>query len=146
MYLLIIRPHEVSDLACDAGAFAATMAKRSKKGQGDWAVGFSDAATRFRAAWPKKGMTKEDRRLLEIASDGLAVAELSEFASLCQRRRQRRPQGGAKPGQLWDGKRHGARACRIACAGHAAFARRAKALSRDQVLGGVFWERLWPSR
>jgi hypothetical protein len=86
MDLLMMRAHEVSDLACDAGAFAASMAKRSKKGQGDWAMGFSDAAKRFRAAWPKKGMTKEDRRLLELASDGLAVAELSELASLIARR------------------------------------------------------------
>jgi hypothetical protein len=31
-------------------------------------------------------MTKEDRRLLEMASDGLAVAELSEFAALIARR------------------------------------------------------------
>ena len=86
MDLLMMRANEVSDLACDAGAFAASMAKRSKKGQGDWAVGFSDTAKRFRAAWPKKGMTKEDRRLLEMASDGLAVAELSEFATLIARR------------------------------------------------------------
>jgi hypothetical protein len=86
MDLLTMRAHEVSDLACDAGAFAATMAKRSEKGQGDWAMGFSDTAKRFRAAWPKKGMAKEDRRLLAMASDGLAVAEMSEFADLIARR------------------------------------------------------------
>jgi hypothetical protein len=86
MDLLTMRAHEVFDLACDAGAFAASMAKRSKKGQGDWAVGFSEAANWFRAAWPKKGMAKEDRRLLEMASDGVAVAELSEFADLIARR------------------------------------------------------------
>jgi hypothetical protein len=86
MDLLMMRANEVSDLACDAGAFAASMAKRSKKGQGDWAMGFSQAAKRFRVAWPKKGMAKEDRRLLEMASDGVAVAELSEFADLIARR------------------------------------------------------------
>jgi hypothetical protein len=49
-------------------------------------MGFSQAAKRFRAAWQKTGMAKEDRRLLEMASDGVAVAELSEFADLIARR------------------------------------------------------------
>ncbi|MDO8986380.1 hypothetical protein [Cypionkella sp.] len=49
---------------------------------------FSDAAGRFRAAWPKKGMTKEDRRLLEIAAAGLPAAELAEFAALIALRQE----------------------------------------------------------
>lgn len=82
MDLLMMHAHAVSDLACDASEFATSMATRSKKGQADWAAGFSDAAGQLRAAWPKKGMTKEDRRLLEIAAAGLLAAELPEFAVL----------------------------------------------------------------
>ena len=53
-------------------------------------------------------------------------------------RRKTRPVAGIE--------RHGARARQIAGAGHGALARRAKSRLLDQVLGGVFRARLWPSR
>ncbi len=57
---------------------------------------------------------------------------------LAMRRLKIRPVAG--------GERHGTRAHQIAGAGHGALASRAKSLSLDQVLGGVFRDRLWPSR
>ena len=86
MDLLMMRAQAVSDLASEPGEFTASMARRSRKGQADWAAGFAEAAGKFRAAWPKKGMTEEDRRLLKIASDGLIGVELTEFAALIARR------------------------------------------------------------
>lgn len=44
--------------------------------------GFSEAMGKFRTAWPKKGMTKEDRRLFEVVSAGLASTDLADFAAL----------------------------------------------------------------
>jgi hypothetical protein len=44
---------------------------------------------RFRTAWPKKGVTKEDRRLLELAADGVTSAEMAEFAALVALRQAR---------------------------------------------------------
>jgi hypothetical protein len=86
MDLLMMRAHATSDLAGDASEFATSMAKRSKKGQADWSAGFTQAAEQFCAAWPKKGMTKADRRLLELASQGVPHNSLPEFAALISRR------------------------------------------------------------
>jgi hypothetical protein len=82
MDLIMLRAQAVSDLASKPEAFVASMAKRSKKAQMDWARGFADAITKFQSAWPKRGMTKEDRRLLIIASNGPAGFDVAELASL----------------------------------------------------------------
>ncbi len=82
MDLVMMRAQAVSDLTSEPGEFVASMTKRSKKGQVEWAAGFADAVEKFRTAWPKKGMTEEDRRLLKIASDGLIGVELSDLAAL----------------------------------------------------------------
>jgi hypothetical protein len=84
--LVMMRTQVVSDQASAPDAFTAAMAARSKKGQADWSRGFSQAVGEFRDAWPKKGMTKEDRRLLEMASVGVGGAELVELAALLARR------------------------------------------------------------
>lgn len=70
------------------GGVAATTSC-SKKGQAEWAVGFSDAMSRYRTACPKKGITEEDRRLLELVVAGLARAELDVFAALVALRQER---------------------------------------------------------
>ena len=72
MDLVMMRAQAASDMASEPGEFFASIARRSKKAQGDWASGFSEALDRFRSAWPKRGMTAEDRRLIEIGAAGLA--------------------------------------------------------------------------
>ena len=76
---------------------------------------------------------QELRDLEEIKAD-LSTAETKPATG----RRKTRPVAGIE--------RHGARARQIAGAGHGALARRAKSRLLDQVLGGVFRARLWPSR
>ena len=80
--LVMMRAQAASDMASEPGEFFASIARRSKKAQGDWASGFSEALDKFRSAWPKRGMTAEDRRLIEIGAAGLAGVDLSEFAAL----------------------------------------------------------------
>ena len=63
--------------------------------------------------------------------------------SKCQRRRQNRPLGGARPGQWRGTKRHGARARWLARA--MALDDRAGFAVGDQVLASAFRERRWPS-
>lgn len=89
MDLLTMRAQTVSDVAFVPDGLVAAISSRSKKGQAHWAGGFSEAVSKFRAAWPKKGMTKEDRRLPEIVTGGLTTAELAEFAALVGYRQER---------------------------------------------------------
>lgn len=89
MDLLMMRAQAASDVASVPDEFVASITARSKMGQADWAGGFSDAVSKFRAAWPKKGMMKEDQRLLEIAAGELMSAELGEFAALVAHRQER---------------------------------------------------------
>ncbi|PTX41317.1 yecA family protein [Gemmobacter caeni] len=86
MDLLMMRAQAVAEIASEPTDLAASIYSRSKKGQGDWASGFSEALDRFRSAWPKKGMTKEDRRLIEIGAAGVAGVDLSELAALIAER------------------------------------------------------------
>jgi len=79
--LLMMRAQTVSDVASVPDQLVAAISGRSKKGQAEWWSGFSDAVGKFRTAWPKKGMIKEDRRLLEMVTEGLASAELAELGS-----------------------------------------------------------------
>ena len=44
---------------------------------------------RFRSAWPQKGMTKEDSRLIEIGVAGLAGADLPALAALIAKRQEK---------------------------------------------------------
>jgi hypothetical protein len=84
MDLVMMRAQAVSDLASEPDAFVAAMNGRTKKGRADWAAGFAESAERFRTAWPKKGMTENDRRLLAAAADrlsGIGVSELAELVS-----------------------------------------------------------------
>lgn len=60
----------------------------------------------------------------------------------CQRRRESRPRGGAKPGQWLGAERHGPRAHHIAGVGHGALAGRAKFAAADQAVASAFWARL----
>ncbi|MBP7599529.1 MAG: hypothetical protein KA738_12245, partial [Pseudoxanthomonas sp.] len=71
---------------------------------------------------------------LQLRLGDLSTAETKPATG----RRKTRPVAGIE--------RHGARARQIAGAGHGALARRAKSRLLDQVLGGVFRARLWPSR
>lgn len=89
MDLVMMRAQAVSDVASVSGQLVAAISSRSKKGQVEWWRGFSDAVGKFRTAWPKKGMIKEDRRLLEMVTEGLASAELAEFAALVAIRQER---------------------------------------------------------
>jgi yecA family protein len=89
MDLLMMRAEAASDVAAAPNEFVAAMSARSKRGQADWAGGFSDALSRFRTAWPKKRMTTEDKRLLEIAAGESISAELGEFAALIAHRQER---------------------------------------------------------
>jgi yecA family protein len=89
MDLLMMRAQEVSDVAAVPAQLVAAISSRSKKGQAEWWSGFSDAMSKFRAAWPKKGMAKEDRRLLEVVTAGLTGAGLEEFAALVALRQER---------------------------------------------------------
>lgn len=89
MDLVMMRAQAVSDLAGEPDAFVAAMNGRSKKGRADWAAGFAESAERFRTAWPKKGMTENDRRLLAAAADRLSGIEVSELAALVSDRQAR---------------------------------------------------------
>ena len=89
MGLLMLRAQTASDAASVADELVAAISSRSKKGRADWAGGVSDAVRKFGAAWSKKDMTKEDRRLLEIMTGGLTSAELAEFAALVAQRQER---------------------------------------------------------
>jgi len=89
MDLLVMHAQTVSDVASVPDQLVAAISSRSKKGQVEWWSGFSDAVGKFRTAWPKKGMTKEDKRLLEVVTVGLASAELAEFAALVALRQER---------------------------------------------------------
>lgn len=89
MDLLMMRAHAASDLSADADEFATVMAKRPRKALADWATGFTLAAREFRAAWPKKSMTPEDRWLLEIVADGPDATDMAEIEVLLARRQER---------------------------------------------------------
>lgn len=89
MDLLMMRAQTVSDVASVPDQLVATISGRSKKGQAEWWSGFSDAMGKFRTAWPKKGVTKEDRRLFEVVSAGLASTDLADFAALVALRQER---------------------------------------------------------
>ena len=82
MDLLMMRAQTVSDVASVPDQLIAAISSRSKTGQVEWWSGFSEAMGKFRTAWPKKGMTKEDRRLFEVVSAGLASTDLADFAAL----------------------------------------------------------------
>jgi yecA family protein len=87
--LVMMRVQAASYLAADPEAFLASMAGRTKKRQANWAAGFSQATDTFRSAWPKKGLTEEDRRLLAMVSEGRVPGELAEFATLIASRQIR---------------------------------------------------------
>lgn len=89
MDLLMMRAQTVSDVASVPDQLIAAISSRSKKGQVEWWSGFSDAMSKFRAAWPKKGITKEDRRLLEIMTTGLPGGGVEELATLVALRQER---------------------------------------------------------
>ena len=89
MDLLMMRAQAVSDVASDPDQLVAAISVRSKKGQAEWWNGFAEAMGKFRNAWPKKGMTKEDRRLFEVVSAGLASTDLADFAVLVALRQER---------------------------------------------------------
>lgn len=89
MDLLMMRAQTVSDVASVPDQLVAAISGRSKKGQAEWWSGFSEAMGKFRNAWPKKGMTTEDKRLLEVVTAGLASAELAEFATLVALRQEK---------------------------------------------------------
>lgn len=89
MDLVMMRAQTVSDVASVPDQLVAAISGRSKKGQAEWWSGFSDAMGRFRTAWPKKGMTKEDRWLFEVVSVGLASTDLADFAALVALRQER---------------------------------------------------------
>jgi hypothetical protein len=89
MDLLMMRAQAVAEMASEPAEFAASISSRSKKGQGDWGSGFSEALDRFRSAWPQKGMTKEDSRLIEIGVAGLAGADLPALAALIAKRQEK---------------------------------------------------------
>jgi yecA family protein len=89
MDLLMMRAQTVSDVASVPDQLVAAISSRSKKGQVEWWGGFSDAMGKFRMAWPKKGMTKEDRRLFEVVSAGLASTDLADFAALVALQKER---------------------------------------------------------
>lgn len=89
MDLLMMRAQTVSDVASVPDQLVAAISSRSKKGQVEWWSGFSDAMSKFRTAWPKKGITKEDRRLLDTAAAGFTSADLAEFAALVALRQER---------------------------------------------------------
>jgi len=85
----MMRAQTVSDVASVPDQLVAAISSRSKKGQTDWWDGFSEAMGKFRTAWPKKGMTKEDKRLLEVVTVGMASAELAVFAALVALRQEK---------------------------------------------------------
>jgi hypothetical protein len=85
----MIRAQTVSDVASVPDQLVAAISGRSKKGQAEWWSGFSEAMGKFRSAWPKKGMTTEDRRLLDAVATGFIGAELAEFAALIALRQER---------------------------------------------------------
>jgi yecA family protein len=89
MDLLMMRAQTVSDVASVPDQLVAAISGRSKKGQAEWWSGFSEAMGKFRTAWPKKGMTKEDRRLFEVVSAGLASTDLADFAAMVALRQER---------------------------------------------------------
>jgi yecA family protein len=89
MDLLMMRAQTVSDVASVPDQLVAAISSRSKKGQVEGWSGFSDAIGKFRTAWPKKGMIKEDRRLLEMVTAGLTSAGVEEFAALVALRQER---------------------------------------------------------
>ncbi len=89
MDLLMIRAQTVSDVASVPDQLVAAISSRSKKGRAEWCSGFSDAVDKFRTAWPKKGVTKEDLRLFEVVSAGLASTDWAEFAALVALRQER---------------------------------------------------------
>lgn len=89
MDLVMMRAQAASDQVVEPEAFAASMTARSKKGQKEWVAGFAYAIETFRSAWPKKGLTEEDRRLLAMVSKGRVLDELTEFAALIASRHAR---------------------------------------------------------
>jgi len=88
MDLLMMRAQTASDVASVPDQLVASISSRSRKRQVEWWSGFSDAMTKFRTAWSKKGMTKEDRRLLAFVTDGLTSADIKEFAGLVALRQE----------------------------------------------------------
>ena len=100
------------------------------------------------------GRLEIDTNTVERAIRPIAGAEsLSPLIQLsgnigrwCQRRRESRPRGGAKPGQWLGAERHGPRARHLAGVGHGALARRANPAAADQALASAFRARLCPSR
>ena len=93
MDLLMMRAQTVSDLASAPAELVAAVFSRAKKGQADWMSGFSRAVDKFRPAWPKKSLTREDRRLLELCAAGLTSADLPELAALIAQRQARNTGG-----------------------------------------------------
>ncbi len=89
MDLLMMRAQTASDVASVPDQLVAAISSRSKKGQVEWWSGFSDAMSKFRTAWPKVGITKEERRLLDTAAAGFTSADLAEFAALVALRQER---------------------------------------------------------
>jgi yecA family protein len=89
MDLLMMRAQTASDVVSVPDQLVASISSRSRKGQVEWWSGFSEAMGKFRTAWPKKGMTKEDRRLFEVVSAGLASTDLADFAALVALRQER---------------------------------------------------------
>jgi yecA family protein len=89
MDLLMMHAQTVSDVASVSDQLVAAISSLSKKGQVEWWSGFSEAVGKFRTAWPKKGMTTEDRRLLDAVAAGFTSAELPEFAALVALRQDR---------------------------------------------------------
>jgi yecA family protein len=89
MDLLMMRAQTVSDIASESDQLVAAISVRSKKEQVEWWSGFSEAISQFLTAWPKKGMTKEDRRLFEIVTCGFTSADVTELAALVGHRQDR---------------------------------------------------------
>ena len=89
MDLLMMRAQTASDVVAVPDQLVASISSRSRKGQVEWWSGFSEAMGKFRTAWPKKGMTKEDRRLFEGVSAGLASTDLADFAALVALQQER---------------------------------------------------------
>jgi len=89
MDLLMMRAQTVSDLASAPADLVAAISGRAKKGQADWMLGFSQAVGKFQSVWPKKSLTKEDRRLFEICAAGVTGADLPALAALIAQRHKR---------------------------------------------------------
>ena len=97
-----------------------------------------------RAVFDKLFNADDPTQALIVTSHSPTLAAVAPLR--CQRRRESRPWGGAKPGQWRGAERHGPRARHIAGVGHGALARRANPAAADQALASAFRARLCPSR